>query len=194
MRETVVASTILVAVLTGGVFAGVLQNQLTAIDAFYDLGFINGNGDRTGQGLRNLIVDNQQNVVGTASESLLASVGQAVDATANGGVLIVLTSIGLRGHQAQSIGDDLEPRAQGESLTVDFGQVATRIDSGAGVTNGLYTVALEADQNGGNAGGTLGESMTLMSLQTLNTTSSPGASGQVTIRAGVSNTQTQGSP
>jgi hypothetical protein len=192
MRRAVAVSTILVAVLTAGAFAGALQDQITTIDAFHDLTFIEGDGDRTGQSLRNLIVDNQQNVVGTAHESLFASFGQAIDATASGALAEANGCVCILGDQAQSIADGTEPSGQQENLALHGWQNVMLRDS-PGVSNGGQTILLRADQGANTAVGVLDEALTVIGVQTSSIHSGTSALGAVFAGFDVVNTQTQSS-
>ena len=78
MFKAVVSSMIVVGVIASGAVAASLHEQLTGIGATNTIQL--QQGDQTAQSLQNLVVDNQQAIVGAASENFFGSIGQAVNA------------------------------------------------------------------------------------------------------------------
>jgi hypothetical protein len=190
MNKTVVSSMIIVAVLASGAFAGTLLDQITAIGVGNGIQFAHGN--QTADSLQNLVVDNNQEVGNIAGERLFASIGQAVDAWADCGLIGATQDLDILGNQMQNIGDCVDPLAQAESLSMSALQTLSRAN-GVGAANGLHTIVLNAAQGGGNAAGTLDEATTVMGMQTSAIDGMPGATGAVQAAMTVLNTQTQAS-
>ena len=67
MFKAVVSSMIVVGVIASGAVAASLHEQLTGIGATNTIQL--QQGDQTAQSLQNLVVDNQQAIVGAASEN-----------------------------------------------------------------------------------------------------------------------------
>lgn len=188
MYKTVISSMIVVGILTSGAFASALHDQITAIGLGNGIQF--AHGEQTAQSLQNLVVDNQQVVGGVAGESLFASIGQAVDAWANCGLIGAAQELSILGNQMQNIGDCVDSMAQAESLSMSALQTLSRAN-GVGAADGLHTIVLNANQGGGNAAGSLDEATTVMGMQTSSIDGLPGATGLVQAGMNVSNVQTQ---
>lgn len=190
MRKTIVSPIILMTLFTTGVLGGLLQHQDARVESHDGIRFVGG--PQAGQSLQNLVVDNRQSLLGIADQSLFGSIGQALDVAADcGGIIAADIALEIRGYQAQEIGDGMDPFGQCEDLGVGFGVVGGRAEGAAGITTGLHTIIVSAAQDSANARGTLEEGMSLMSVQTSNANSSPGAGGRVETLAQVLIAQTQ---
>ena len=162
MKKTVVTSMIVVAFLAGGTFASALHDQITSIGMANVIDF--DHGEQTAQSLQNLVVDNQQEIVGLAGEGLFATVGQAVSALGNCAQIGATQALDILGNQMQNIGDCVDPLMQGEALSMNALQTLTRAN-GVGAADALHTIVLNAGQGGGNAAGSVDEATTVMGMQ-----------------------------
>jgi hypothetical protein len=188
MKKTVVTSMIVVVFLAGGTFASALHDQITSIGMANAIDL--AQGDQVGQSLQNLVVDNQQDVVGLAGEHLFASIGQSLGAGGNCAQIGALQELEILGNQMQSIDDCVGPLIQGEALSMNAVQSLARTH-GVGGTDALHTIVLNAGQGGANAGGSVDEVMTVMGMQQSVIDGLPGATGAVQSGMSVLNTQTQ---
>lgn len=189
MFKAVVSSMIAVGVIASGAFAASLHEQITGIGATNGIQL--QQGDQTAQSLQNLVVDNQQAIVGAASESFFGSIGQAVNAIGSCGLIGATQSLSILGNQMQNIGDCVTAKTQGESLNLTALQGLSRAN-GQGAADALHTIVLNGSQSGINAGGSLDEATTVMGMQTSQISGLPGSAGAVQAGMTVTGTQMQG--
>lgn len=190
MYKAVISSMIVVGVIASGAFGSALHDQITAIGVANGIQFAQGH--QTASSLQNLVVDNQQNIDGLAGENLFASIGQAVDAFGDCGLIGAAQQLDILGNQMQNIGDCVDPMAQAETLDMAALQSLSRAN-GVGNADALHTIVLNAAQGGGNAGGSLDEATTVMGMQQSVIDGLPGATGLVQSGMTVLNSQTQAS-
>jgi hypothetical protein len=189
MFKAVTSSMIVIGVIASGALAGSLHDQITGIGAVNNIQL--DHGSQTAQSLQNLVVDNQQVIVGAAGEGFFGSIGQALNAAGDCGLVGATQSLNILGNQMQNIGICVEPKSQGESLDVTALQSLARAN-GFGAADALHTIVLNASQGGANAAGSLDEASTVMGMQTSAIEGLPGANGLVQAGITVSGTQLQG--
>jgi hypothetical protein len=189
MFKAVASSMIVVGVLASGAFAASLHEQITGIGATNGIQL--DHGSQTAQSLQNLVVDNQQNIVGAANESFFGSIGEAVNAVGDCGLIGATQGLNILGNQMQNIGDCVGVKNQGASLNMTALQSLSRAN-GFGAADALHTIVLNAAQSGGNAAGSLDEASTVMGMQTSQIEGLPGSSGLVHTGMTVTGTQLQG--
>jgi len=189
MFKAVASSMIVVGVIASGAFAASLHEQITGIGATNGIQL--QQGDQTAQSLQNLVVDNQQAIVGAANENFFGSIGQAVNAIGSCGLIGATQSLSILGNQMQNIGECVGTKTQGESLSMTALQGLSRAN-GQGAADALHTIVLNGNQSGFNAAGSLDEATTVMGMQTSQISGLPGSAGAVQAGMTVTGTQVQG--
>lgn len=189
MFKVIASSMIVVGIVAGGAFAGALHDQITAIGATNAIQL--DQGSQTAQSLQNLVVDNQQSIVGIAGESFFGSIGQALNAWGECAAIGASQNLGITGGQWQNIGDCVETKTQGGTLDLSAMQGLSRAN-GVGDGSALHTIVLNGAQSGANALGSLDEKMTVMGMQTSDVMGEPGSAAIVLTGMTVTGSQAQG--
>ncbi len=189
MFKAVVSSMIVVGVIASGAVAASLHEQLTGIGATNAIQL--QQGDQTAQSLQNLVVDNQQAIVGAASENFFGSIGQAVNAIGSCGLIGATQNLSIVGNQMQNIGECVSAMTQGESLNLTALQGLSRAN-GEGAADALHTIVLNESQSGVNAVSSLDEASTVMGMQTSQISGLPGSAGVAQAGMTVTGAQIQG--
>ncbi len=189
MFKTIASSMIVVSVIASGAFAGALHDQITAIGATNAIQL--DQGSQTAQSLQNLIVDNQQSIVGIAAESFFGSIGQSLNACGECAEIGASQGLDIAGGQWQNIGDCVDAKAQGGTLDLSALQGLSRAN-GVGGASALHTIVLNGGQSGTNALGDLHETTTVMGMQTSDLVGEPGSAAIILTGMSVTGSQAQG--
>ncbi len=190
MFKTIASSMIVIGIVACGAFAGAEQEQLTGIQGINLIQL--AQGEQVGESLQNLVVDNQQSIVGAAGQGFFGAIGQALGAMGECGLVAATQNLGVLGGQWQNIGDCISPKLQGSSLDMTAMQELGRAN-GAGAASALHTIVLNGGQTGANAIGSLNEATTVMGMQTSDLAGQPGSAGSIATGMTVVGQQIQGS-
>jgi hypothetical protein len=193
MVKVIGLSIVVALVIASSSFAGLVQDQITAIGLSNGLDLLHG--DQTGSSLQNLVVNNEQSAIGVCGggplcQTLFSSLGQSGNAWGHCALVGVDQDVDIAGAQSQQIGNGCDPKAQVQHIGLGAIQTLAKAD-GEGGGDALHTIVLQGGQSATNAAGVLDEAQTIMGMQTSSISGAPGATGIVNSAMCVTTSQTQ---
>jgi hypothetical protein len=184
---------ITVILLAGAVASGAIdQLQNTTIGLGSTIQLLQGR--QTAETIQKLAVSNCQfstrpwgTAAGQTLQANLAEIGHASGACASVGVT---QNLGATGMQAQFVGGGCNPKVQGQTLGVLAGQQLAKA-GGAGTGSGLQRIELHGAQYAANFAGAMGQSSTILGLQSSELSGGAYAGSTLDNRMIVTTTQSQ---